>query len=54
MQHLEISKSIFLQVDGSHLPPCFTDKDILARFKLGTSLKPDKVLTVLMPGEFLW
>jgi hypothetical protein len=20
-------------VDGSHLPPCFTDKDVLARFK---------------------
>jgi sister-chromatid-cohesion protein PDS5 len=31
------------KVDGSHLPPCFKDKDILARFKLETPLKDNKV-----------
>ncbi|XP_024357694.1 sister chromatid cohesion protein PDS5 homolog A isoform X2 [Physcomitrium patens] len=27
------------KVDGSHLPPCFTDKDVLAKLKIGISSK---------------
>jgi hypothetical protein len=32
------------KVDGSHLPPCFGDKDVLTRLKIGISFRSCQVL----------
>lgn len=35
---------VYLQVDGSHLPPCFGEKDVLTRLKIGISFRSCQVL----------
>lgn len=50
----KLQKLIFSQVDGSHLPACFKDKGVLAKFKLGSSSKTHKVSCHLYElGKFL-
>jgi hypothetical protein len=44
---------VYLQVDGSHLPPCFGDKDVLTRLKIGISFRSCQVLFHGSLGDIL-